>query len=81
MKKASWLARGMFLYITAPYLPANAVGISTFPHYGGCCSFKGPFPPLLQISANRLYWVVNNASISNRRLMSNDIADYFLAIP
>jgi len=76
MKKASWLARGMFLHIVASYLPATAVGISTFPRFGGCCSFKGPIPPLLQISANRLYLNVNMASIANHRLMSNDLFDY-----
>jgi hypothetical protein len=33
------------------YLPASAAGISTFPHLGGCCSIKGPVPPLLKIRA------------------------------
>src|SRR5210317_2078216 len=66
----------MFLHIVSSYLPATAVGISTFPFFGGCCSFKGPIPPLLQISANRLYLVVNVASIANHRLMSNDVTNY-----
>ncbi len=48
-KPLDWVKRLAKLCLVASYLPAFAVGISTFPFYGGCCSVIGPFPQLLLI--------------------------------
>jgi hypothetical protein len=50
IKKPLAVGKRLLIDRITSYLSAFADGISTFPNDGGCCSFTGPFPPLLQIS-------------------------------